>query len=598
MKNRANTKSKKGKINSKAPEPNTYNNLKFKLAVFEHCGKGGNKEKLTTGYTIKTVTPNELHKIFISGNYVTTQIFKGSDKAKFHRKKKNFSEASVLQIDIDNDKENQEYFSLEEIRAGDSERARKVRNLAYGIYTTNSHRERHHKFRIYYVTQKPITDKDRYEALIKALASGIPYDPRPLQSASFFYGAGKNPKQELFRNILSEEQIEELIAESENKTYYQESSGIKFGKVNVSRELKKKINGKLDKLQTTKFHNRHTQLLKITRKISAFVYQEDTDFWQDFSPLFKEEIEKVAKELKKYDVPGNEFTDHEIKRTIKDGWLYGSEAAPNSVRRLYNNRPLQNMDGAPRDIIMNMRRDKLNEGAFETEAEKMDFVQKIIEKAKSKKLYLAICKFAESKASRVIRHVKPEDIISLMYAGVENTKPDKKHLRYESKNLLNYLDYFKTQSFKFENNKTGQILGFSLISEYCYNSKTKELELLALPNALMGMAAFFPSNIYGLKGKNFELGFNIWIYANRNFTWRKKNNRWLPPNYEKKPIRLKRETLCRYAKVDGYSDEYKKNQKLKMYFEKLRDLGHIKRVPEIKGKANQTYKIFLKNVYE
>lgn len=102
--------------NESLTEPPSYPYISdiptFKVAIYPNKGKGGNTEKLTFDYDIVEVNPKQLYAIFESGNFATTNIFSGSEKGKFHRKKANFKESSVIQIDIDNKPGDGEYFSM------------------------------------------------------------------------------------------------------------------------------------------------------------------------------------------------------------------------------------------------------------------------------------------------------------------------------------------------------------------------------------------------------------------------------------------------------------------------------------------------------
>jgi hypothetical protein len=99
---------------------------------------------------------------------------------KFHRAKEYFKYSELFGVDVDNDKEvttggkklkvkleGEEYLSFE----GALEHPF-VKQYCSISYTTASHTDEHHKLRLLFATQEPITNRERYERILRALKIG------------------------------------------------------------------------------------------------------------------------------------------------------------------------------------------------------------------------------------------------------------------------------------------------------------------------------------------------------------------------------------------------------------------------------------------
>ncbi|WP_395449054.1 plasmid replication protein, CyRepA1 family [Aminobacter sp. UC22_36] len=139
----------------------------------------------------------------IASGYAYSYIFEGNSRAK-----KNFIEASIVSVDVDDG------MTLDEAMQHEL-----VTKYATIIYTTCSHTDDNNRFRIIFVLENPIDSYETIEALASSLASRLSGDSRTTTSANLFYG-NTNANVWTFNNGLPAYVVDELIAEAaEAKTH-------------------------------------------------------------------------------------------------------------------------------------------------------------------------------------------------------------------------------------------------------------------------------------------------------------------------------------------------------------------------------------------
>lgn len=159
---------------------------------------------LTYNFAVCDVTPDELAKRILARQNIAAICL--NDKGQFHRAKKYFREADIVGVDIDND--GPSYLSLEEALAHPL-----VRQHCLLVYTTPSHTPEHHKFRLLFWLPETITDRERFEQIVRALIHLFNGDEACKDCSRFFYGAGENGLVKLLGYRLTQAVLDELLTE-------------------------------------------------------------------------------------------------------------------------------------------------------------------------------------------------------------------------------------------------------------------------------------------------------------------------------------------------------------------------------------------------
>lgn len=131
-----------------------------------------------------------------------------------HRTDENFVSRQLIMVDIDDGMTIQELFNDEFYN-----------EYGAGFYTTASHTDEHHRFRILFVTEQPITDKEQMKKIIRGLLFVFKSGDISCKDASrLYYGVPNCVIKERTNKILPKiitdgliEMIDELDQEEEEK---------------------------------------------------------------------------------------------------------------------------------------------------------------------------------------------------------------------------------------------------------------------------------------------------------------------------------------------------------------------------------------------
>jgi hypothetical protein len=172
------------------------------------------------------LTPRELIDHIIDGHAFCTGVLQENKDGFCIRKNDNFIESSVIAIDIDNatqtmDEYNattkgrvsdEEYLTYESILQDDF-----IRKNASFVYTTASSTDDWNRFRIVFILQTPILNKEAHSNLFKSLNNMYLGDDATSANSQIFYGS-KDASSEFFGNLLSDEIVKKLsiITEYDN----------------------------------------------------------------------------------------------------------------------------------------------------------------------------------------------------------------------------------------------------------------------------------------------------------------------------------------------------------------------------------------------
>jgi hypothetical protein len=118
-----------------------------------------------------------------------------------HRTDDNFVSRQLCMVDIDNGMTIQQLFE-----------DNFYNEYGAGFYTTASHTEEHHRFRVMFVTEEPIIDKETMKKIIRGLLIVYESADKSCKDASRIYYGVKNCQLKEFRtNILPKEVTDALI---------------------------------------------------------------------------------------------------------------------------------------------------------------------------------------------------------------------------------------------------------------------------------------------------------------------------------------------------------------------------------------------------
>lgn len=124
-----------------------------------------------------------------------------------------------------------------------------IKQHASFIYTTCSHSEEQHRFRVVFELEKPIKKADQYKKLMKGLLKKFPDDDSAVTNPVFMASGNNNAKTYRFFNILSHNLTLHLIASGTDEPKpidpkllsYLKSHQEKGTSIEEARELLKKI---------------------------------------------------------------------------------------------------------------------------------------------------------------------------------------------------------------------------------------------------------------------------------------------------------------------------------------------------------------------
>ena len=212
----------------------------IKLTISKHPISTKNKKaaldltaKYSMLYNLKEFkgTENDLAKLINDGYIIIPATFKkhvANQKGDYTRCYNNFSDLNTLFIDIDNKSENVDY-TIDMPNHISIEDAKKVLNDLgldwFIIYTTLSHSEQQHKFRIGFILKYTINDIQEAKALYLNLGAtlnplNVEVDARALEpSRLFFPGIVLEIRKNSFLDIKKLESFEKVKKHNNKKAY-------------------------------------------------------------------------------------------------------------------------------------------------------------------------------------------------------------------------------------------------------------------------------------------------------------------------------------------------------------------------------------------
>lgn len=151
--------------------------LSVRHDITNRAEKDSDFKKLGSGWTNVELTTDELIRHVQSGFPIAHQFIDGN------KNKQSFLCADLLIADIDN-KDDSSHFSIDDAVSHPF-----VTNHASFIYTTPSHSDSKHRFRIIFELDSRIFNPDVYEAMYAELLKIIPTDPATKSVSQMFFGS-------------------------------------------------------------------------------------------------------------------------------------------------------------------------------------------------------------------------------------------------------------------------------------------------------------------------------------------------------------------------------------------------------------------------
>lgn len=179
----------------------------MKLSINKNIvNKNDHKAHQSKNFESHDLTADELAN-HINAGYAFSYQFENS-----HRKAENFICSDIIAADFDDG------MTLEEAMQNEY-----LINNACILYTTASHTAEKHRFRVIFELPHTITDKEMIHSAQTGLTRKFPADVAAVDAARQFYGSrGSNPH--IFGNVLSEENLDELIKLGKEKLNLSDSS--------------------------------------------------------------------------------------------------------------------------------------------------------------------------------------------------------------------------------------------------------------------------------------------------------------------------------------------------------------------------------------
>jgi P4 family phage/plasmid primase-like protien len=128
---------------------------------------------------------NVLLEHILAGHAICPAVLKDYSKV---RNLENFKRSQLFMIDIDNADKDGKKIKLGYFGFDDAQNDQFIRRNGLLLYTTPSHTEDWHKFRIVFFSNKRIYDKEEYKQLITKLIHAYNSDPSTSSGATYFYG--------------------------------------------------------------------------------------------------------------------------------------------------------------------------------------------------------------------------------------------------------------------------------------------------------------------------------------------------------------------------------------------------------------------------
>ena len=247
-----------------------------------------------------TGTPHDLMEYLKTGGAFCNAFLSANEHGLATRNNESFIESWIVAADIDNaviDKKTghkrrktagEGYYSLD-----DAMRDENVAGRAAFLYTTPSHSDDWHRFRIIWVLPEPIRDQTEYKRLVRAFIEQFDSDRQTSAASQIFYGS-RNGSFQWFGNTLDRYQLRIYAERSEQVHTEQREFVVKATRDLTERDVR-------EMLQVIPPHQDYIDWIKIISAVTAIVGPQAAEkIIEEWSPGYDGEVRyKIARRLEK-----------------------------------------------------------------------------------------------------------------------------------------------------------------------------------------------------------------------------------------------------------------------------------------------------------
>ena len=451
----------------------------------------------------------------------------------FRRKKEHFASASFIALDFDNNpNELINYkaieFTVKELNAGQTERAKFIKDNGYIGYLTYNHSNENNRFRILFKLPKPITDIEEYIKTYKAFLEKFPSaDHNYVISTGFVWGAKKNTSPLKLCNTLSEETLNEVLQSAQKlsncKTIKSNNKILIVDKTLSGKQVEFEINKYLIEFKQAKVGNRMNTLNKACYSIGGLIANHQIS--ETSEEEIKEKISSIAYELGSL-TNFDSFTKNEIDTTIKRSLEEGKNKPFNPEQingsRIFANKKKDGYFQIPQPIANNYpSTEEINEIAHQQcsdmgNAQIVNFIKfsihsdailseelitdifDVLRNAEAMKYYLALWIYANNKNSLSFKEIEINEIIRIVHPNISKQAIYRHRIKFKDyiRKLYTVTLFVKTKSYNEEIEE-----GVRLIDKLVFIEKrNRRLMTLKLPETFKKFGSYIPYEIMKLSG--------------------------------------------------------------------------------------------------
>jgi P4 family phage/plasmid primase-like protien len=188
--------------------------ISINMDAHNKVGKHQQRE-LQGGFQPHLLSIDEITSHILEGHAVSPALMDRDQDGKSIRKNSAFRQAQLVFLDIDNSvtvngtkrrkDDGQGYVPWDRVINNKA-----VKDMAYLAYTTPSHTDDWHRFRIVFCLPAPVTDVNRYREIVKAFVAKLNADESCKAPVNIFYG---NTKADIhpFGNILTTRDVDRIL---------------------------------------------------------------------------------------------------------------------------------------------------------------------------------------------------------------------------------------------------------------------------------------------------------------------------------------------------------------------------------------------------
>lgn len=222
-------------------------------------------KSLVTGFEIKELNINEFTDFIKQGHVFMPICLKSNGK--FHRAGQFFKQADIFAIDIDNNGP-ENYLSLADALQNDF-----IKDNAWLIYTTYTHTEQHHKFRIVFKLPETVTFDKLFLQIINAFIKKFKSDKSCKDAARLFFGTAADGQTYIIGKELTQTALQDVLKEfpANDMPLNEIKPGTQPALFGNYKSQERFISYCTDIIKQAADGEKHNELLKAARLLGGFI---------------------------------------------------------------------------------------------------------------------------------------------------------------------------------------------------------------------------------------------------------------------------------------------------------------------------------------